>query len=130
MLLNPSAVVVLLSMTARAMPAFAQTPAVQSGSSQPSSSQCSRSADPHTCTSAKPTFEIRFGRVELLSNRKDASPEAKGLILVVPENSGPPADCKMVRSVDSQYRSPMPVARPDGTTRFPIRIVPVPSCRN
>jgi len=40
-----------------------------------------------------------------------------------------PADCKMVKPVDPQFRSAMPVVTPDPRLKLPMSIVPVPDCR-
>ena len=39
-----------------------------------------------------------------------------------------PTDCKMIKPVDPQFTSKMPVQTPDPDVRLPIQIVPVPSC--
>jgi hypothetical protein len=40
-----------------------------------------------------------------------------------------PADCKMVKPVDPQFKSAMPVVTPDPHLKLPMSIVAVPDCR-
>ena len=37
-------------------------------------------------------------------------------------------DCKMVRPVDPNFRSAMPVAKPPEHTKFSMKVIPVPPC--
>ena len=39
-----------------------------------------------------------------------------------------PTDCKMIKPVDPQFASKMPVQTPDPAVKLPIQTVPVPSC--
>jgi len=39
-----------------------------------------------------------------------------------------PTDCKMIKPVDPQFTSKMPVQTPDPDVKLPIQIVLVPSC--
>ena len=39
-----------------------------------------------------------------------------------------PTDCKMIKPVDPQFTSKMPVQTPDPDLKLPIQIVSVPSC--
>ena len=43
---------------------------------------------------------------------------------VLPE----PTDCGMVKRVDPNFKSKMPVATPDPKLALPMKVVPVPSC--
>lgn len=39
-----------------------------------------------------------------------------------------PTDCGMVKPVDPNFKSKMPVVTPDPKLALPMKIVPVPSC--
>jgi len=39
-----------------------------------------------------------------------------------------PTDCNMIKPVDPQFRSKMPVQTPDPDVKLPIQTVPIPSC--
>ena len=39
-----------------------------------------------------------------------------------------PTDCKMIKPVDPQFASKMPVQTPDPAVKLPIQTVPIPSC--
>jgi hypothetical protein len=43
---------------------------------------------------------------------------------IIPE----PMDCGMVKPVDPNFKSKMPVVTPDPKLALPMKIVPVPSC--
>jgi hypothetical protein len=54
------------------------------------------------------------------------SPDAPQFVIVQIEPA--PIDCKMVKPVNPDFRSNMPVAMPNPKLAFPMKVVPVPSC--
>jgi hypothetical protein len=79
--------------------------------------ECSLFAAADACSAAKPKVEIRLA--------------PRALIAVSPPQVASPAgtDCKMLKPVDPQFNSAMPVVRPDSAKQLPMPIIQVPSCK-
>jgi hypothetical protein len=79
---------------------------------------CSLFAPADGCSAAKPKFEIPLA--------------PRALIAVSPPQVASPAgtDCKMLKAVDPQFNSAMPVVRPDSAKQLPMPIIQVPSCKD
>ena len=80
--------------------------------------ECSLFAPAGACAQAKPKFEIRV------------APQAPIDVPPAPQVAAPArTDCKMVKLVDPQFISTMPVLQPDSAKQLPMRTIQVPSCK-
>jgi hypothetical protein len=83
--------------------------------------ECNLFGGTPSCSSAQGAFRVEFGA----KSAKTAPPPLMVIVQLEPSIS---PDCKMVKPVDPQFRSAMPVVTPDPGLTLPMRIVPVPDC--
>jgi hypothetical protein len=59
----------------------------------------------------------------------EAAARAKLQALDAAKKEGEGFDCKMVRPVDPNFHSKMPVVRPPEDVKFAMKVIPAPPCR-
>jgi hypothetical protein len=79
--------------------------------------ECNLFGGKPSCSSATSMFRVEFGA------------KVPQQFVIVQIEPAIPADCKMLKPVDPQFRSAMPIVTPDAGLKLPMRIVPVPDCR-
>jgi hypothetical protein len=79
--------------------------------------ECNLFGGKPSCSSAKSMFRVEFGA------------KAPVQFVIVQIEPSIATDCKMVKPVDPQFRSAMPVVTPDPRLKLPMRIVHVPDCK-
>lgn len=74
-----------------------------------------------TTRSAKPLAKVTF----------DPVPRDTIAAIRAAKRDGPleATDCKMIKPVDPQFKSKMPVVTPDEKVTFTVQVVEVPSCK-
>ena len=103
--MRASAIALVTALSALALPGIA-------------AAECNLFGGKPACSSAKPMFRVEFGA-------KAADPQ----FVIVQIEPSIATDCKMVKRVDPQFKSAMPVVTPDPSLKLPMRIVHVPDCK-
>ncbi len=83
------------------------------------------SADGPGCAAPKAKMQVDFAT--LAAANEQAQKMLAGAQRAL-EAQPVPSDCKMIKPIDPQFTSKMPVQTPDPHVKLPIQIVPVPSC--
>lgn len=97
------------------------------------SAQCGPFAKGVTCLgSTRPALRGDFGLQTPAPKPTHPSSKERRTVAtpsVQTHESETPIDCKMVKPVDPQFRSSMPVIAPDRNARLPMRLVQPPACK-
>jgi hypothetical protein len=97
------------------------------------SAQCGPFSKGPACpTSTRPVLRGDFGLQKLAP--KPAQPSSKRnwtdtQAIVQAHQDQTPIDCQIIKPVDPQFRSAMPVVSPDRNVRLPMRIIQPPACK-
>src|SRR4051812_3128039 len=84
----------------------------------PASAECPLFSAGGAACAAKPVLKATLGQQPTVRMEE------------LPASARPqPTDCKMVKPVDPQFKSKMPVITPDEKVKFRTPVVPVPSCK-
>jgi hypothetical protein len=83
------------------------------------------SADGPACAAAKPKLQVDLAK--LVADKVQAEKMLERVRQAMASQSVP-TDCKMIKPVDPQFVSKMPVQTPDPDLKLPIKTVAVPSC--
>jgi hypothetical protein len=83
------------------------------------------------CLSAKPLARADFAKMAAQNAEVRQMTTAAKESLAAPAQPAdvPPIDCRMVKPVDPQFKSAMPVITPDKGVKLPMSVVTVPSCK-
>ena len=92
--------------------------------------QCSTFSAGGACSgSGKPTFHLDF-RAQKAAPNKPAQPLNHSVNPVPPNVMGSnPIDCGMIKRVDPQFRSVMPIVKPDPKVQLPMKTIQPPACK-
>ena len=83
------------------------------------------SADGPACAAPKATMKVDFAKLAVANEQAQKMLADAQRALAA---QSVPTDCKMIKPVDPQFTSKMPVQTPDPDLKLPIQIVAVPSC--
>jgi hypothetical protein len=83
------------------------------------------SADGPACATPQSKMKVDFAKLAVANERAQKMlAEAQRAVAA----QSMPTDCKMIKPVDPQFASKMPVQTPDPAVKLPIQTVSVPSC--
>ena len=83
------------------------------------------SADGPACATPQPKMKVDFAKLA------DANEQAQKMLAEAQRAfaaQSVPTDCKMIKPIDPQFTSKMPVQTPDPELKLPIQTVFIPSC--
>jgi hypothetical protein len=80
------------------------------------------------CPSTKLTRPDFAKMAALNAEVRQMTAAAKQALVATSQSADVPTDCRMVKPVDPQFKSAMPVITPDKDVKLPMKIVTVPSC--
>jgi hypothetical protein len=83
------------------------------------------SADGPACATPQSKMKVDFAKLAA-ANAQAQKTLAEALRAMAAQSV--PTDCRMIKPVDPQFTSKMPVQTPDPNMKLPIQTVPIPSC--
>jgi hypothetical protein len=83
------------------------------------------SPDGPACATPKAKMQADFAKLATAQEQAQKTPAEAQRAMATPSV---PTDCKMIKRVDPQFVSKMPVQTPDPNVKLPIQSVSVPSC--
>jgi hypothetical protein len=83
------------------------------------------SADGPACPAPQSKMKVDFAKLAVATGQSQKT-LAEALRAMAAQSV--PTDCKMIKPVDPQFASKMPVQTPDPNVKLPIQTVPIPSC--
>jgi hypothetical protein len=82
-------------------------------------------ADGPACATPQSKMKVDFAKLAAANEQAQKMPAEAQRALAA---RFVPTDCRMIRPVDPQFTSKMPVQTPDPGVKLPIQTVPIPSC--
>jgi hypothetical protein len=83
------------------------------------------SPDGPACAAPKAKMQVDFTKLAAANAQTQKMLDEAQRALAAPSV---PTDCKMIKPIDPQFTSKMPVQTPDPDVKLPIQTVPIPSC--
>jgi hypothetical protein len=83
------------------------------------------SADGRACAAPKGKMQVDFAKLAA-ANEQAQKMLAEAQRALAAQSM--PTDCKMIKPIDPQFTSKMPVQTPNPDVKLPIQIVLIPSC--